>query len=315
VDSPAPISQRLASRLLPFCAVFAEDLRQAVRHWAFISWGVLGFALTTAWVVTVHGQSPAPPPTAPAAHVAEEAAENAAPASTDAMWERHQGATGGPESPFADPALPAAPQAASVVGSKWTAAKLVGKLLALNIIVWASFVIAIGATAVSAEADVASDSILCRGVSRWQYYLAKCCARVLAVIGLFLLLTIPSAILIAYRLPNDLSFGGTWLAVKTVAYVLAGLTVLSFAGGVWFQNPMIGVAVVWMGLYGVGLVAAILEIRDLSPGVFAEKIPAMLVSAPSAAAASSQHVLPTVLATAAFFATAVSITYYSTRDV
>ena len=102
MDSPAPISQRLASRLLPFCAVFVEDLRQTVRHWAFIAWGVLGFALTTAWVVTVHGQAPAPPTTrsAPAA-TAEEGVDAPQP-STDAMWERHQGATGGPDATFSE---------------------------------------------------------------------------------------------------------------------------------------------------------------------------------------------------------------------
>lgn len=253
-------------------AVYQEDLRQSVRHWAFIAWAVIGTMLTVIWFAT---------PRAPAAGVSTaqvQSGESTAPA---------------------------------VAGTVTSASHLAAKLLRVHLLLWASFVIALGATAISGDSENAPEAILCRGVGRWQYFLSKSAARVTAAVGLLILLTIPAILLSSLRLPNDLTMGGVWRGVWITAVTLGALTALSVAGSSWFRNPLVGTALVWMGLYGVGIVASVLDIVPISPVVLVESLPSLLRGSEPALAAP----LPSFLAAAALAATLVSMTVYSLRDV
>ncbi|MFO0949098.1 MAG: hypothetical protein U1D30_24835 [Planctomycetota bacterium] len=276
MDSPAPTNRQLLDRFLPIGAVIEEDLRQTIRHWAFVAWAAVGLLLTIVWFA-IPKATPAPHAPVPAA--------NAVP---------HHPAAG---------AVEAAPSP--------TASQLAGKLLRVHLLLWTSFVIALGASSISGEADSAPESILCRGISRWEYYLGKCFSRMLAVVGLFLLLTVPAIGVSCLRLENDLTWLGVWRSVSTVAMVLAGIAAISVAGSSWFRNPLAGVAVLWMLLYGLGIVTAVLDIEALSPLSMVEQLPDMLRGI---AEESPRHRLVNGIGLAALISTVISIGAYSFRD-
>lgn len=255
----------MLDRLLPLGAVLQEDLRQTMRHWAFVAWAAIGLLLTVVWFAVPKVE---PGPETPAAGIVE-------------------------SSP--------AP----------SASQLAGKLLRVHLLLWSTFVIALGASSISGEVDSAAESILCRGISRWEYYLGKCFSRMFAVVGLFLVLSVPAIGISCLRLHNDLTFPGVFRGVSTVAMVLAGIAAISVAGSSWFRNPLAGVAVLWMLLYGLGIVTAVLDIDDYSPLAMVEQLPDMLRGLTQQA---PHHRLVTGVGVTAVVATIVSMGAYSFRD-
>ena len=345
--SPVPTRSKLNSRLLPLAAVFVDDLRQTARHWAFLVWMVLGLLFTILWSVApgqsgVTGSSGSvtadhPTSVIPAAQwvsvgrtrgwgnqaPAAQAPTNntlGAPTETPPVSQSFNTSPASPHSATATATeLAQAPTAAGVateskraLQSSPSAAVFAGRVMRYHLLLWASFVIALGASAIASEADIAPEAILCRGISRWQYYLGKCSARTLMVVGLYLLLSALAVGLGALRLHNDMSWAGLVQTLKLGALTLAALAALSVAGSVWFRSPLIAFAVVWMCLYGVGIVTAILEIPSLSPITLADRFPLLLQASESAL--PPHHLLP-VLGIAAILATAVSLVSFCTKDV
>jgi hypothetical protein len=268
----------MLDRLLPVWAVFLDDIRQTVRHWAFLTWGMLGLAAALIWFVSPQPTSGSPP-TPQAAAVTGEASE---------------------------PSLET-----SSAARRPTAADFGGRILGAHVLVWAVFVIALGASAIAAEAEIAPEAILCRGVSRWQYYLAKCASRVAMVSLLFAGLTVAPLGLAALRLTNDLNLSASLHTLGIGLLYLSALTVIGVAASSWFTNPLISVVVCWMGLYGMGIVVAVLELTGLSPLGLSAQLPMLLRG--ETTALDGRHLL-SVLVTGAFASTLLSLSYFSFRD-
>lgn len=291
MDSPARTSPHWIDRLLPLTAVFREDLRQSARHWAFIAWALIGLMLTIVWFA-----APKETDSTPVTPTAEAGAGTVVQARG-----------------YSRQPVPSAPQEpASAARRVLTSSQLAGKLLRIHLLLWASFAIALGATSIAGEAESAPESVLCRGVSRIEYFAGKCLARTTAVIGLFLILTVPAILVGALRLPNDLTLGGLTRGVAMTALALAAVTALSVAAGAWFRNPLVAAAVAWMAIYGLAITAAILEIDALSPLVLVEQLPEMLRGATPRGA--DQPFL-SVLGVTALAANLVSMGAYSLRDI
>src|SRR5207249_11936728 len=63
------------------------------------------------------------------------------------------------------------------------ASLLTGELLQFGVLLGSTVVIVLSAGAISGERDSLAAAVLCRGVSRWQYFFGKWHSRLLAVIG------------------------------------------------------------------------------------------------------------------------------------
>ncbi|WP_145262813.1 hypothetical protein [Planctomycetes bacterium Pan216] len=224
------------TRLLPVGAIMREDLRQTLRHWAFIAWAVLSILVTILGFASASGD-----------------------AATGAM----------------------------------TTAHFAARLLTYHILLWAGFAIALGASSLPSESHLLGDAILCRGISRWHYFVGKCAARTSAVLILFGLLTVPAIALAAVRFPNDIAWSGVGVSLFLVGTLMAGLTLVSASAGVWFRSPLMSVAAALMVLYGFGIVVTSLEIESLSPLVLAYHLPEILRG--STEALASHHLVPTLL--------------------
>lgn len=264
MDSPARTNPTLLDRLLPMSAIFLDDIRQTVRHWAFITWGVLAVLAALIWFVSSHSSS--------------------------------EVAAGGEVR-----------EAVRTV----TAAELSARVLGAHVLLWASFAIALGSSSIAAESDIAADAILCRGISRWQYYVSKCGSRVLMVAALFCLLTLPTLGLAALRLTNDLTLNTTMRAMGLSLAYLTSLTTIGVAISVWFYTPLVSVVVAWMALYGLGIVIAVLELGDLSPVGFSSRLPELLRGN---AQAMADHHLLSVLFAGAIIASLISLVHFCLRD-
>lgn len=292
MDSLAHISLPLASRLLPFWAVTQEDLRSVLRHWALWAWLAVGLGLPALWLSTTIPAAASAPPATTASGESFGAPHETPRFLHGNLKETHAGSAG--------------------IAAEGTLSGFGGRVLAMQILLCATFALALGATAVSGEADVASDAILCRGIARWQYFLAKSLSRCLAVFLVVALLSMTAITAASLRLPNDVALAGLWSAIQTTGAVLVSAALLGVALGSWFHSPMVGVAVVWMMVYGVGLVATILELRELSPILFAEQLPQVLTGRLEALAYGQWLVKGSLYGAAA--AAAAALIRFSTRD-
>ena len=269
---------KLPNRFLPLWAVIVDDIKQGLRHWAFIWWFALSGLLAVVWFIET--------PTTPAP---------ASIATSQSSFTAHH------QSSFAEAASLGAPRASLMAA----------KAIRLHLFLWATLVIALAGSSIAGESDTVGESILCRGVSRWQYYIGKVIGRVSLTVGSFIILTMAAIILSLAKCHNDLSFWGTVEALIKGSLFLGAVAAISVAGSSWFRNPLLAVAVAWMVVYGFGIMVSLLQIDRLSPVRFIEWI----ISQPKSI--SPLHTATGLLSTlglGALIANIVSLIGFSRRD-
>jgi hypothetical protein len=157
-----------------------------------------------------------------------------------------------------------------------SASSLMGELLQFSLLVGTALVILLTAGTISSERGIMADSVLSRGISRYQYFLGKWHSRLVTTLGSFLLIGSLILVTSCFLLQFDLSIIGTLLALVVVASVLAiavscGVTMSSLC-----NSTPLGIAILWMGLYGVGVGLALLGYGQLNPMRLLRLIPALL---------------------------------------
>ena len=109
---------------------------------------------------------------------------------------------------------------------------------------------------IGGERSTVADSVLSRGISRHQYYLAKWHSRLVVVAGTFAVLA--AAVLLTahhFLFDPDVTAGGGLAAVGFVACALVVVVSCGVAVGALAAGTVVGVTLFWLVLYG-GLVAA-----------------------------------------------------------
>jgi hypothetical protein len=157
-----------------------------------------------------------------------------------------------------------------------SAASLMGEMLQAALLVGTTLVIVLTAGAISSERGIMADSVLSRGISRYQYFMGKWHARLVTILGSFLgvgLLTLAGSM---FLLQSDVSVLGSLLALIVVAAVLAivvscGVTVSSLC-----HSTVLGIVILWMILYGVGVGLYVLQVGPFNPARLVRILPALL---------------------------------------
>jgi ABC-2 type transport system permease protein len=184
-------------RLLPYWAVFSNDLSQTLRGGLFRACGVIVLALCVGLLVhrsAIHHE----------AHIMQ------------------------------------------------YASLLVGELLRFGILVGSTVVIVLSAGAISGERDSLADAVLCRGVSRWQYFMGKWHSRLLSVVGGMSLLSLMVIGVCMVLLQSDLTLLGCALAIGLVAAMFAVVVTAGVALSAVVDSAVLGIALLWIGIYGAG---------------------------------------------------------------
>jgi ABC-2 type transport system permease protein len=136
------------------------------------------------------------------------------------------------------------------VGLVQSASEQTGILLRTVGVVTLAFVSLIALSSISSERGTVADSILSRGISRHQYFLAKWHSR--SVVLLLTFIGLAAVVLTAYHylLEPDLDLGGCVAATLIAAGILAAVIAWGVTVGALASGTVIGLTVYWMVLFG-----------------------------------------------------------------
>lgn len=137
-----------------------------------------------------------------------------------------------------------------------------GDLFRMMVLGSLALVVVLAVSAISSERGTVADSVLSRGISRHQYFLAKWHARVVVVTLTFAVLAC-GALLASYFLfrddaQSDLTLTGGLVAVLAVAAVLAAIVSWGVTIGALTNTTVLGITVFWLVLYGSGFLLSLL---------------------------------------------------------
>jgi ABC-type transport system involved in multi-copper enzyme maturation permease subunit len=135
---------------------------------------------------------------------------------------------------------------------------------------WFFVVVVLGVSPVSgARAETLADGILSRPVSRLQYLLATWSARVVLVLGVYLVVIVPAVVVVMLAkrpVPEDtVTVYGIVTALGVVALVLTFLVSLGFLMGTLLRKPLLAVVVLVFIWYPIGLILSVFSLEEFSP--------------------------------------------------
>ena len=129
---------------------------------------------------------------------------------------------------------------------------------------------------ISSERGTLADSVLSRGISRYQYFLGKWHARLVTVIGTFLLLGSITIIGCIFFLHEDLSLKGCLIALAAICALLFTVVTCCVTVSAIINSTVLGIITVWVLLYGVTLGLSYFPSVHLSPEVTMQALPHMV---------------------------------------
>jgi ABC-2 type transport system permease protein len=154
-------------------------------------------------------------------------------------------------------------------GISQSAAGQTGDLFRVLVVGSLALIVVLAVSSVSSERGTVADSVLSRGISRHQYFLAKWHARVVVVAATFAVLA--AAVLTAghFHFRADagtvLSLAGGLAAVAAVTAVLAVIVSWGVTIGALTNGTVLGITVFWLVLYGAGFLLSLLPEPYPSP--------------------------------------------------
>jgi len=131
-----------------------------------------------------------------------------------------------------------------------TASVQTGDLLRGLVVASLGLIALLAVSSVSAERSTVADAVLCRGISRYQYFLAKWHARMVVVLLTFAALA--GVVLTAHHFlfDPDLTALGGLVAVALVAAVLLVVISWGVTVGALSNGTVMGITLFWLLLYG-----------------------------------------------------------------
>jgi hypothetical protein len=156
------------------------------------------------------------------------------------------------------------------------ASVLVSDLLRWSLLGSATLVIVLTGGSISSERGTMADSVLSRGISRYQYFIGKWHARLAAVIGTFLLMGGLAIFGGYFFLNDDLSFRGCAAALVMMAAVLGVIVSCGVSVSAVTHSTLVGIAALWFAIYGAGFLLTLLPARFPAPDRLLANLPNVL---------------------------------------
>jgi ABC-2 type transport system permease protein len=158
-----------------------------------------------------------------------------------------------------------------------SASRLMSDLLRWSTLGSITLIIILTAGSISAELGTLADSVLSRGISRYQYFLGKWHARLATVLTTFLLLGLLVMAGSVFLLRDqDISLLGSLVALGTVASLLVVVITCGVAVSALCGSTVLGIAAVWLVLYGVSFLLTLMPATWPSPDRILAKLPETL---------------------------------------
>jgi ABC-2 type transport system permease protein len=153
--------------------------------------------------------------------------------------------------------------------------------LIADLLRWCAFgsvtlIIALTAGCISSERGTMADSVLSRGISRYQYFCGKWHARLVTVLGTFLIMGVAALVASLFLLHEDLTIKGGLVALVAVAAVLAAVITSGVTASAIFNNTLVGVTILWIGIYGAGFILSLFPGHYMTPYRVLNSLPQIL---------------------------------------
>lgn len=133
------------------------------------------------------------------------------------------------------------------------AAQFVGDMMQWIVVGSCTLIVVLCSGAISSERGSLADSVLSRGISRYQYFLGKWHARLFTILTTYLVLSLAAMACGYFLLHENLQLTGCLMALATVAAILTAVISASVAVSAVVNSTLVGIAILWLFLYGGGL--------------------------------------------------------------
>ena len=157
-----------------------------------------------------------------------------------------------------------------------SASALISDLLRWSVVGSIALIIALAGNSISGERGTMADSVLSRGISRYQYFLGKWHARLVAVLGTFFVLGLGALAGSYFLLHEDLTLRGGLIAMAVILGFLMAVTSAGVTVSAMANSTMLGITVLWFLIYGVGFGLNYLPSRFPSPDRVLASLPVIL---------------------------------------
>jgi ABC-2 type transport system permease protein len=139
-----------------------------------------------------------------------------------------------------------------------------------------ALIVVLTVSSITSERGTLADSVLSRGISRYQYFLAKWHARAFVVLTTFSALAAIVLVGSYFLLSEDLSLGGSVAAIVSVAAILLAIVSWGVAIGALTNSTVLGITLFWIALYGVGFLLSFLPASYPAPDRTLSRLPHIL---------------------------------------
>jgi hypothetical protein len=139
-----------------------------------------------------------------------------------------------------------------------------------------SLIVVICAGAISSERGTMADSILSRGISRYQYFLGKLHSRLMTIVLTFWILSGIVLFASVCLLHEDLTWHGSVFALTAISFILMAIITCGITVSAMFNSTLLGLALLWIALYGGGFALTLLPESSTSPIRLMKNLPNML---------------------------------------
>lgn len=163
-----------------------------------------------------------------------------------------------------------------VTGVVQHASHFLADLTQWTVLVSVALVAVLSASSISGERGSLADSVLSRGISRFQYYLGKWHGRLIAILGTHVALGLVGLAAAKMFLHEDIHIAGGLAALGISAAMLAVVISLGVMVSALVPNSFAAIAVLWVILYGGGMLLSSLPDGAHSPGWTLEQLPFVL---------------------------------------
>jgi ABC-type transport system involved in multi-copper enzyme maturation permease subunit len=157
-----------------------------------------------------------------------------------------------------------------------SASNLISDLLRWTVYGSVTLIIVLTASSISGERGNVADAVLSRGISRYQYFLGKWHARLVAVLGTFLAMGLLALLGSFFLLNKDLKLLGSLVALLTVSALLATVTTCGVTISAMANSTVLGISILWAGLYGAGFILSLLPREFPAPDRALDNLPHIL---------------------------------------
>jgi ABC-2 type transport system permease protein len=139
-----------------------------------------------------------------------------------------------------------------------------------------ALIVVLSVSSISSERGTLADSVLSRGISRYQYFMAKWHARTLVIVTTFVILSTAMLTAFHFLLADDLTVAGCAAAVATLAVLLGAIVSIGVAVGATSNSTVVGITVLWILLYGSGILLSFLPSTYPTPEKALSRLPNIL---------------------------------------